>query len=103
MRKIIFEDGDGERVTLEGDFVQIGEGRDSIYVESILSKIKTKDGQFYEHPLTVEESVFLENSNDEEMLDKLCLKPIISKTRYKINYQGKIWELDIFDLENETE
>ena len=25
MRKIIFEDGDGERVTLEGDFVQIGD------------------------------------------------------------------------------
>ena len=25
MKKIIFEDGDGERVTLEGDFVQIGD------------------------------------------------------------------------------
>jgi len=25
MKKIIFEDGDGERVTLEGDFIQIGD------------------------------------------------------------------------------
>lgn len=32
-----------------------------------------------------------------EMLDKLCSKPIISKTRYLIEVSGKTWELDIFE------
>ena len=39
-------------------------------------------------------------SDAEEMLEQLCLKPIISKVRYKIKFAGKIWELDIFDLDN---
>jgi adenylate cyclase len=35
-----------------------------------------------------------------EILDKLCSKPIISKTRYEIMHEGKKWELDVFELEN---
>lgn len=35
-----------------------------------------------------------------EMLDKLCNKPIISKTRHLIVVGGKTWELDVFDEEN---
>jgi adenylate cyclase len=31
-----------------------------------------------------------------EMLDDLCEKPIIEKTRYKIPYDGFIWEVDEF-------
>ncbi|MBU0923570.1 CYTH domain-containing protein [bacterium] len=36
-----------------------------------------------------------------EMLDKLCQKPIIDKTRYVINYDVHIWEIDIFYGDNE--
>jgi len=32
-----------------------------------------------------------------EILEKLCLQPTIQKMRYKIPYQGFIWEVDIFD------
>ena len=32
-----------------------------------------------------------------EMLDELCEKPIIEKTRYKIPYAGLTWEIDEFD------
>lgn len=36
-----------------------------------------------------------------EMLDKLCQKPVIDKTRYLIDYENHTWELDVFYGENE--
>jgi adenylate cyclase len=35
-----------------------------------------------------------------EMLDYLCQRPIIEKTRYKIPHAGLIWEVDDFEGEN---
>jgi len=35
-----------------------------------------------------------------EMLDKLCLKPLIDKIRYKIPFGGFTWEVDVFKGEN---
>ena len=32
----------------------------------------------------------------DEMLDSLCEKPIIEKTRYRIPYEGFVWEVDEF-------
>jgi len=40
-------------------------------------------------------------SDAKEMLDSLCEKPIIEKTRTKIEYKGLIWEVDEFFGENE--
>ena len=40
-------------------------------------------------------------SDANEMLDSLCEKPIIEKTRTKIEYKGLIWEIDKFFGENE--
>ncbi|PIE65019.1 MAG: adenylate cyclase [Desulfobacterales bacterium] len=31
------------------------------------------------------------------LLDTLCRKPLIEKTRYRIDYHGFIWEIDEFD------
>lgn len=36
-----------------------------------------------------------------EMLDTLCHKPLIDKTRYKIPFGGFTWEVDVFKGENE--
>ena len=36
-----------------------------------------------------------------EMLDKLCQKPVIDKTRYIIKHDKHIWEIDIFYGDNE--
>ncbi len=36
-----------------------------------------------------------------EMLSRLCLKPLIEKTRYCIPFAGFIWEVDVFKGENE--
>lgn len=35
-----------------------------------------------------------------EMLDQLCEKPLIEKSRYKIPYKGFTWEVDEFKGEN---
>lgn len=34
------------------------------------------------------------------MLNDICEKPIIEKTRYTINFQGSIWEVDEFSGDN---
>ena len=35
-----------------------------------------------------------------EMLDILCERPLIEKTRYRIEHQGLTWEVDEFDGDN---
>lgn len=37
----------------------------------------------------------------EEILQKICQKPFIEKTRYLYNYKGHTWEIDEFHGENE--
>ena len=37
----------------------------------------------------------------QEMLDNLCDRPLIEKTRYKIEYAGLTWEVDEFAGENQ--
>jgi len=48
--------------------------------------------------LEFEYTIPVEDAN--EMLNNLCLKPIIDKTRYKINHKRFIWEVDEFHGEN---
>lgn len=49
--------------------------------------------------LEYEYSIPLEDAN--EMLEKLCTKPIIDKTRYEIKHMNHIWEIDIFHVHND--
>ena len=35
-----------------------------------------------------------------EMLDALCEKPLIEKTRHFVEHQGHTWEVDVFDGDN---
>ena len=37
----------------------------------------------------------------DEMLEKLCSNPIIDKTRYEIQHENHLWELDVFYGEND--
>lgn len=37
----------------------------------------------------------------EEILAEMCSGPLIEKTRYKIEWAGKIWEVDVFAGDNE--
>lgn len=36
-----------------------------------------------------------------EMLDSLCLQPLIEKTRYQVVYSGMTWEIDEFSGDND--
>jgi len=47
----------------------------------------------YEYLIPLEEA--------EEILAELCQKPFIEKTRYKIQIDAHVWEIDIFLGENE--
>lgn len=49
--------------------------------------------------LEFEYEIPLDEAN--EMLDKLCQKPVIDKTRYLIDYENHTWELDVFYGDNE--
>jgi CYTH domain-containing protein len=42
----------------------------------------------YEYPIPV--------AHAEEMLDRLCLRPLIEKTRYRVAHGGLVWEVDVF-------
>ncbi|MEQ8465867.1 CYTH domain-containing protein [Coleofasciculus sp. E1-EBD-02] len=47
----------------------------------------------YEYPIP--------GSDAQEMLETLCDRPLIEKTRYRIECQGLVWEVDEFIGENE--
>lgn len=37
----------------------------------------------------------------EEMLNNLCHPPLIEKTRHFVSYDGKTWEIDVFEGDND--
>jgi len=39
-------------------------------------------------------------ADGQAMLDQLCTKPLIEKTRYLVVYAGKTWEIDVFYGDN---
>lgn len=47
----------------------------------------------YEYPIPLKDA--------SEILDVLCQKPLIEKTRYRVHYQSKVWEVDVFEGENQ--
>lgn len=47
----------------------------------------------YEYPIPAEDA--------QAMLDNLCDRPLIEKTRYKIELAGLVWEVDEFAGENQ--
>lgn len=49
--------------------------------------------------LEYEYSIPLGDAN--EMLDRLCKRPLIEKTRYWVEYADHTWEIDVFEGDNE--
>ena len=47
----------------------------------------------FEYPIPLEEAA--------QLLDALCLRPMIEKIRYCVTYAGNLWEIDEFAGENE--
>jgi adenylate cyclase len=55
-----------------------------------LTRGATRDEFEYDVPL----------ADAEALLDRLCERPILEKTRYAIPYAGLEWEVDVFEGEN---
>ncbi|MDO9559020.1 MAG: CYTH domain-containing protein [Syntrophales bacterium] len=47
----------------------------------------------YEYPMPVADA--------QDMLARICLRPLIEKMRYTLDFKGMIWEIDEFTGENE--
>jgi len=47
----------------------------------------------FEYPIPLAEAA--------QLLDTLCLHPLIEKVRYCVNYAGHLWEIDEFSGDNE--
>jgi len=47
----------------------------------------------FEYPIPAAEAA--------ELLDRLCLRPLIEKTRYRVEHAGRVWEIDEFFGENQ--
>lgn len=46
----------------------------------------------FEYPIPLKDAI--------QLLDTLCLRPLIEKTRYCVTYGGRTWEVDEFDGDN---
>lgn len=42
----------------------------------------------YEYPIPLEDA--------QHMLQHVCIRPVIEKTRYYVQFSGKLWEIDVF-------
>jgi len=49
--------------------------------------------QEYEYPI--------EREDAEKMLDTLCERPLVEKTRYKVFVDKHVWEIDVFSGDNQ--
>jgi CYTH domain-containing protein len=47
----------------------------------------------YEYPIPLADA--------QDLLEQLCLKPLIEKTRYRLEFGGRVWEVDEFAGENQ--
>jgi len=80
---ILINENKALRVRLEGN-------RAHLNIKSSIDGINRYE---YEYEIPVSDAV--------EMLEKLCIKPIIEKNRYIVYFADKKWEIDEFSGENE--
>lgn len=69
--------------------VRIGGGRAFLNIKSHTLGMERRE---YEYPLPLDEA--------EEMLEGLCRRPLIEKTRYRVRVGDHLWEIDEFFGEN---
>ncbi|MDL2283944.1 CYTH domain-containing protein [Oxalobacter sp. OttesenSCG-928-P03] len=96
--------GDGWKNQVEGDVIRQGylsSDHDRVVrvrtmnQDAFITIKSSTDGLFrneWEYAIPLEDA--------EDMLERLCLKPLIEKVRYRIPYEGMIWEVDEFFGEN---
>ena len=74
-----------------GVSVRVRASRDKAYL-TIKGETSGASRAEYEYPIPL--------AHANELLDALCIKPVIEKTRYRIEHRGLVWEVDEFEEEN---
>jgi adenylate cyclase len=69
-----------------------------IRIEGETANINIKSATLGVHRHEYEYAIPLADA--EEMLEMLCEKPLIEKTRYRVPLGGHVWEVDVFEGEN---
>ena len=69
--------------------IRIAGNKANINIKSMTLGIQRLE---YEYPMPVQDA--------NELLEQLCQKPVIEKTRHLVKYDYKIWEIDVFEGEN---
>jgi len=67
--------------------------KNDLYYLSIKTRINDVSSYDYEYLIPA--------SDGEVMLNKICTRAAVSKTRHKVTIAGKLWEIDEFHGENE--
>lgn len=78
--------GGGDRASVR---VRIEGNRANINIKSRTLSVRRQE---FEYPIPLDDARIL--------LDQLCSGPLIEKTRYRVEYAGKIWEVDVFGGDN---
>ncbi len=66
---------------------------------TIKGRSEQKDGALT--PARLEFEYTIPEKDAKEMIDNLAVSAVVSKTRYRIEYRGFVWEVDEFSGENE--
>jgi CYTH domain-containing protein len=74
-----------------GASVRVRASRDTAYL-TIKGETSGVSRAEYEYPIPL--------AHADELLDTLCIKPVIEKTRYRIEHRGLVWDVDEFAGEN---
>jgi len=82
----------------QGYLCEAGPGSVRIRIEGEQANINIKSATLNMSRLEYEYPVPLEDA--QHMLDHVCIKPLIEKTRFHIHHQGKLWEVDVFSGDN---
>ena len=69
--------------------VRVKDGRGFLTIKGLRVGISAPE---FEYPIPLAEA--------EEMLQKLCLRPLIEKVRHEVRHEGLLWEIDEFQGDN---
>ena len=64
------------------------------------AKLCVKYGNIFKKDIKIEFEYKILYKDAIFMLKKICLQPLIKKTRYFLKYENNIWEVDVFHDEN---
>ncbi len=104
-RKFLVRDDRWRRMADEGTVIRqgylAGSERGSIRVRVAGGKasLNIKSATLGVRRLEYDYSIPL--SEAEEMLERLCERPLIEKIRYRVPFEGHLWEIDVFQGANE--